>query len=599
MKNLFPYKLLFVIITLSLFSRSLLAQVTYEIAYPNLSFEFPTEIQPSNDGTNRLFVVEQPGVIKIFPNQSTVLSSDVSTFLDISSSVSYSAGQEIGLLGLAFHPNYSQNGYFYVYYVDRGTNFQMVVARYQVSATNTNIADPNSETVLFRFEKNQSNSNHNGGKIAFGPDGYLYVSIGDGGGGGDPSGNGQNLNTPFGSILRIDVDLDGNNPIETNPDLPNGNYEIPSDNPRVGQNGLDELYAWGIRNTWKFSFDRQTGRIWGADVGQGVYEEVNLIRNGGNYGWNRFEANSTYASSTALVTTPDIKPVHFYDHNNGDVSITGGYVYRGASTNPLLQGHYIFGDYVSGRVWALDYDETSTTATSELLFRTNGLYVSSFGLDEAGELYFSDYGSNARIYKIVGGDNEPVTTAVNGIGNWSGLDSGINGVVETLAIGNDNIIYVGGEFTSAGGVSVNNLAIYDPNDGWRTFGSGSNGIINSIAVTSNGTTYAAGDFTEIGGISANHIAVWNGSDWSPLDSGTDGPVAKIGLANNGNVYVGGAFETAGGITVNNIALWNGSTWSALTDADTNITGTNNEIRSISFDTTDNLYVGGNFDAAGG
>ena len=178
-------------------STDLNAQVTYEEAFPNLNFEFPTEIQPSNDGTNRLFVVEQPGVIKVFPNQSTVRSSDVSTFLDISSSVSYSVGQEIGLLGLAFHPNYNQNGYLFVYYVDRGANFQMVVARYQVSTANTNIANPNSETVLFRFEKNQSNSNHNGGKIAFGPDGYLYVSIGDGGGGGDPSGNGQNLNTPF------------------------------------------------------------------------------------------------------------------------------------------------------------------------------------------------------------------------------------------------------------------------------------------------------------------------------------------------------------------------------------------------------------------
>ena len=190
------------------------------------------------------------------------------------------------------------------------------------------------------------------------------------------------------------------------------------------------------------------------------------------------------------MTTPDIKPVYFYNHNNGDVSITGGYVYRGSSANPLLQGHYIFGDYVSGRVWSLNYDPSTGNATSELLFRTNGQYVSCFGLDEAGELYFSDYGSNARIYKIVGGDNKPITTAVNGIGIWSNLDSGINGVVETLALGNGNVIYVGGEFISAGGISVGNLAIYDPNIGWGAFGNGNNGIINSISVTSNGTIYA-------------------------------------------------------------------------------------------------------------
>ncbi|HCO86054.1 MAG TPA: glucose dehydrogenase, partial [Arenibacter sp.] len=163
------------------------------------------------------------------------------------------------------------------------------------------------------------------------------ISIGDGGGGGDPNKNAQNLNNVFGSILRIDVDLDGNNPVESNPDEPNGNYEIPSDNPRVGESGLDELYAWGIRNTWKFSFDGPTGQMWGADVGQGDREEINLIVKGGNYGWNRFEGNTIEDGSTVLATTPDIKPIFEYNRNNGDVSITGGYVYRGGSNNPQIK----------------------------------------------------------------------------------------------------------------------------------------------------------------------------------------------------------------------------------------------------------------------
>jgi glucose/arabinose dehydrogenase len=581
-------------------SLSVTGQISYEEAFANINFNFPVEIQGSTDGSNRLFVVEQPGRIKVLPNKPDVTANEQSIFLDISSKVSYSAGQEIGLLGLAFHPNFSANGYVYIYYIDQPSNYRINIARYQVDSNNSNILNPNSEVIIAQFTKNQSDSNHNGGKIAFGPDGYLYISIGDGGGGGDPQGNGQNLNTVFGSILRIDVDVDGSNPLETNPDLPNGNYEIPTNNPRVGQSGLDELYAWGIRNTWKFSFD-VSGNLWGADVGQNIYEEINLITSGGNYGWNRFEANSepSYGSGTNLATTPDIKPIYFYDHNAADVSITGGYVYSGSLTNGSLQNKYIYADYVSGRVWALSYNSANGSTTNELLFKTNGQFISSFGEDEAGELYFSDYGSNVKLYKLTETATGPITTPVNGIGEWKPISTGTNGIVETIANSITDIIYVGGTFSTAGNLSISNLASINTVNEWEAFSNGSNGSIYSIDIAPDGTIYAAGDFTTIGGVSANNIAKWNGSSWSSLGTGTNGPVLRIKCSETGALFVGGVFSTAGGITVNNITKWENNTWSALVDNATNVSGTNNEIRSLAFDENNNLYVGGNFDTAGG
>ena len=434
--------------------------ISYETAFANLRFEFPTEIQNAADGTDRLFVLEQAGRIKVFSNEPEVSSSE--TFLDITDIVSFSSGQEIGLLGLAFHPRFADNGYFYVYHTRRSSvtnvRVEIVLARYQVSTQNPDRADPSSRLEIFSFDKNQRESNHNGGKIAFGPDGYLYVSLGDGGGGGDPRRNAQNLDNAFGSILRLDVDVDGSNPVESNPDQPNGNYEIPSDNPRVGGSGLDELYAWGLRNTWKFSFDNDAGRMWGGDVGQGEFEEINLIRRGGNYGWNRFEGNDTFSSATSLVTTPDTKPVYTYDHRNGDVSITLGYVYRGRLSNPALQDKLIFGDYVSGRVWALTYNESGSAASAQLLFRTNGENVSSFGLDESGELYFSGYGRNAQLFRFIDEDDpDPTTTAIDGVGSWQSLDEGIAGDV-AAAVADGNTVYAAGSFSTAGGSDANNIA---------------------------------------------------------------------------------------------------------------------------------------------
>ncbi len=589
-------------ILVCLYSLSSSAQITYTEAFPNLDFEFPVEIQPSNDGTDRLFVVEQAGRIKVFDNDSNTPSSN--TFLDITSQVYFEVGAEIGLLGLAFHPDYITNGYFYVYYTigNFNTDIEIVLSRFSVSSGDNNAADIGSELVIFRFDKNVNENNHNGGKIAFGPDGYLYISLGDGGGANDPLGNGQNINTVFGSVCRIDIDIDGSNPIESNPALPNGNYETPSDNPFVGQAGLDEIYAYGIRNTWKFSFDNPTGRLWAADVGQNAFEEINLIENGENYGWSRFEGNSI-ANSNVTINEPTTFPVFSYDRNQGDVSITGGYVYRGSevtSNTPDINGKFIFGDYVSGRVWALDYNETTGEASSTLLFRTSGEFISSFGLDESGELYFSDYGTNAEIYKLVDGTTPPSGTAVNGTGNWSQLNEGIiNGEVQAICANSQGDVYHAGNFTQVGTINANNIAVWNATNGWSTMGSGSNGTVNALKLDSNGNLYAGGSFTEIGGISANNIAVWNGTNWSAVGNGIDGPVLALEIDNSDNIYVGGTFETVSGITVRNIALWDGTVWSALTDSSNATSGTNNEIRSLHIDDSGILYVGGNFGEAGG
>tara|TARA_R110000868_G_scaffold90110_1_gene250383 strand:+ start:20210 stop:24661 length:4452 start_codon:yes stop_codon:yes gene_type:complete len=596
--NLIKSKKVLLVLIYLIFSHNYVkSQIGYESAFPNISFNNPVEIQNAGDGTNRLFVIEQPGDIKVFPNSSTVTNTQVKTFLNIQSKVFYNSGEERGLLGLAFHPNYSNNGYFYVYYTRESATSSggdVVLERYSVSSSDPNIANTSSGQVLFSFTKNQIHSNHNGGKIAFGPDGYLYISIGDGGGGGDPSGNGQNLNTAFGSILRIDVDKRAGNPLSAN-----NMYAYPTDNPRLGISGLDELYAWGIRNTWKFSFDTLTGRLWGADVGQEAFEEINLITKGGNYGWDHYEGNlPTAFPSGSLATTPAINPVYFYNHNNGDQSITGGYVYRGSITDATLNGNYVYGDFLTGRVWSLDYNPATGTGTPTLLFQTNGIPVSSFGLDESGELYFSGYGGSAKIYKITGTTSGPTNITVNGVGNWSNLYSGTNGIVETIAEAPDGKLYVGGEFTTAGGISANNIAVFDPNLGWSNFGSGTNGKVNNIAITTTGLIYVGGEFSIIGGVSAANIGVWNGSNWSGLGTGTNGPISKLILDQNNNLYAGGTFVTAGGTTVDNIAFWSNTTWTALTDASTGVTGTNNEIRALAIE-NNLLYVGGNFGSAGG
>jgi len=356
-------------------------QTQVEVAFSNLSFTRPVDLQNSGDGSNRLFVVEQRGMIYVFENKPTV--STKNTFWDIRSKVDDSSNEE-GLLGLAFHPNYKNNGFFYVNYTANNPN-RTVIARYQVSAADSNTSDPNSELVLMTIDK--PFSNHNAGALAFGPsDGYLYITTGDGGSGGDPQGNGQNRQTLLGSILRIDVD-------HTDAGL---NYAIPPDNPFVG-NGAgfrEEIYAFGTRNPWRISFDPPTGRLWAADVGQNTYEEIDIIEKGKNYGWNTMEGFHCFSPPSGCDMTGLTQPIWEYDHSVGQ-SITGGYVYRGSRT-PELTGKYIYADFVSGRIWSLAYDGVNNPVNEQLL--NSSLNISSFGIDENSELFICAF--DGRIYQF-------------------------------------------------------------------------------------------------------------------------------------------------------------------------------------------------------
>lgn len=368
------------------------AQYSWQLAFPNLpAFNYPVELVHAGDGTNRLFVAQQRGIIYVFNNTPNVSTRKV--FLDISDRVSQS-GSETGLLGLAFHPNYENNGYFYVNYTG-GASLTTYIARYQVSATNPDSAVKQSELVLMTVA--QPYSNHNGGKIAFGPDGYLYIGLGDGGSANDPGNRAQNRSVLLGKVLRINVD-------STEGSL---NYAIPPSNPfyRNPNGWREEIYAYGIRNPWRFSFDPVTNWLWLGDVGQDSREEVDIIISGGNYGWRLMEGficNPT-VNPQCQDTAGLLRPIWDYPNAGPDQSITGGYVYRGSAI-PSLVGKYIYGDYGSGKTWALAYDGVNPP-TNQLL--TDETYlISTFGVDENNELYLCSYSSTAgRIYKLTGPAN--------------------------------------------------------------------------------------------------------------------------------------------------------------------------------------------------
>ena len=335
-------------------------------------FNRPLYITHAGDGTNRLFLLEQSGKIWIFNDGS----QSAQPFLDISGIISPSAlgtgFTEQGLLGLAFHPEFESNGVFFINYTDRGG--KTVVAKYSVSDSNPYLADVNSAEIIFQLA--QPYANHNGGHIEFGMDGYLYITLGDGGRANDPLGAGQNRGLLLGSLLRIDVD--GAPP-----------YAIPADNPFVDDaNAHDEIWAYGLRNAWRFSFDRLTGDLYIGDVGQNQWEEINFqpadSKGGENYGWNVWEGNHIFAGGNA---PNHVKPIFEYTRNLG-CSVTGGYVYRGEAI-PDLQAVYIFGDYCSGRIWATWRDGNLAWQTAQ--FMNTDIAISSFGEDADGELYVIDY----------------------------------------------------------------------------------------------------------------------------------------------------------------------------------------------------------------
>ena len=378
-------KKLYITILLTALCGSVLSQsVQYEVqvAFPGVSITEPVDLQHTGDGSNRLFVLERAGRIWVFENDAQQAGPAV--FLDIRNRVDSSFSEE-GLLGLAFHPDYAQNGYFYVNYTANNPN-RTLIARFQVTPGDSNLADPGSETVIITLPK--PFSNHNAGALAFGPqDGYLYITAGDGGQGGDPLGSGQDLTSLLGAILRIDVDQTAGNL----------NYAIPPDNPFAGnvQGYREEIYAYGLRNPWRISFDPVTGWLWAGDVGQNVYEEIDVIESGKNYGWNIMEATHCYPPGSSCDTTGLTLPIWEYSHSLG-ISVTGGYVYRGP-TLPGLTGKYIYADFGSGRIWAISYDG-SAPAQNELLIDTP-LNIASFGVDADNELYICAF--DGKIYRLV------------------------------------------------------------------------------------------------------------------------------------------------------------------------------------------------------
>lgn len=341
-------------------------------------FSNPLDLQHAQD--NRLFVVEQGGKIKIIQPNGTVNSTP---FLDLSNQVS--TGNEQGLLGLAFHPDYTNNGYFYVNYTDHSGATQ--ISRFSVNLTNPDVADKNSELNILDFS--QPFSNHNGGNIAFGPDGYLYISSGDGGGGGDPNNQAQNLNSFLGKLLRIDVD----NPSGGN------NYGIPNGNPYSGNpNAKEEIFAYGLRNPWRFSIDLVESNIWIADVGQGSVEEINrapLTTVGINYGWRCYEGSQPFNTQNCPLQSELQFPFAEYTHANGNCSITGGFVYRG-SLYLDIEGLYFFADFCTGMIGTVD-------GSGNILDYGNfsGNWV-SIGEDVDKELYIIDH-TVGSIYRIKGG----------------------------------------------------------------------------------------------------------------------------------------------------------------------------------------------------
>ncbi len=347
-------------------------------------FRSPLYLTYAPDGSGRIFVLQQPGQIFIMQDGEQLSAP----FLDLSNLVSQdvlSGYSERGLLGLAFHPDYAENGYFYVNYTSRATGATHV-SRFSVAPDDPNIANAASEVLLMTIE--QPYANHNGGQMSFGPDGYLYISVGDGGSANDPLATGQNPSDLLGSLLRIDVDT------EEGEDL----YAIPEDNPSASDPGFaPEVWAYGLRNVWRFSFDRATGDVYIADVGQNRWEEINFIEagtpGGMNFGWNVFEGSTPFAGGTPPEGM--IYPFAEYQHGENGCSVTGGYVYRGEQVSEL-EGVYLFGDYCSGRIWASYRDTAGNWQTD--VFMTPHMQISSFGEDEAGELYIVDYGG--RIFRF-------------------------------------------------------------------------------------------------------------------------------------------------------------------------------------------------------
>jgi glucose/arabinose dehydrogenase len=354
--------------------------LSLERAFPRLTFRRPVALLQAPGDPSRWFAVEKGGKVWAFSNEAE--ASERQPFIDVSERTE-SQPSEAGLLGLAFHPDFARNGTVFLSYTAPGTGGAALVSRISkfLSRDGGRTLDPESEVLVLSLE--QPYANHNGGQISFGPDGFLYAGYGDGGSGGDPQGHGQNRATLLGTMLRLDVDRG----------VP---YAIPPDNPFASGGGRPEIFAWGLRNPWRWSFDRETQELWVGDVGQNAWEEVDRVRRGGNYGWNVREGAHCFRAARC-DTEGLLDPVAEYGRREGQ-SITGGYVYRGKAI-PALRGTYVYGDYVSGRIWG--FPASHERPKPKLLVESR-LNISSFAEDHGGELFVLDY-SGGGVHRLVGG----------------------------------------------------------------------------------------------------------------------------------------------------------------------------------------------------
>lgn len=351
---------------------------TYNLVpvFEETNFNQPLQLTYDYEGSPFVYVVEKQGLIKRIDTRDN--TSEI--FMDLTETVDASEN-EMGLLGLAFHPNFPDDPRFFVYYTE--DYFSKLVSYESLDGDNGRyIADQDSQELLFEFS--QPYANHNGGHIAFGPDDYLYIASGDGGSAGDPDNNAQDLTNLLGKILRIDVNVSSENM----------RYQVPADNPFAGQdNAMGEIYAYGLRNPWKFSFDIHRDIMLAGDVGQNAIEEIDVIENGGNYGWSHYEGSNVYKDSVPL-DGEIISPIYEYGHSLGQ-SITGGYTYYGESI-PSLLGVYVYGDFISGTLWGLWIDEEGQVQNEQIL--STDLMIPSFGIDAKQELYILDF--NGGIYQL-------------------------------------------------------------------------------------------------------------------------------------------------------------------------------------------------------
>lgn len=352
--------------------------------FPLLSFGSLVSLQQAPGDATRWFAVEQGGAIRVFANDQSAATSGV--FLDITARVT--SGGERGLLGIAFHPNFPATPYVYVSYTGESGGLTSFVSRFS-SNDGGQTLDPASEQVIISIA--QARTNHNGGHVVFGPDGYLYLGLGDGGGSGDPDETAQDNQRLLGTMIRLDIDggspyaIPAGNPFETNPVCPQGS----------GAQDCPEIYAWGLRNPWRYSFDSQTDVLWLGDVGQGSWEEIDVITAGGDYGWDDMEGAHCFEPGVGCIMD-SIDPITEYGRALG-ASVTGGFVYRGSAV-PDLVGWYVYADFVSGRIFGIPADSQTGTETIELL--DTALSISTFAQDENGELYVIDYGGSSTIHRI-------------------------------------------------------------------------------------------------------------------------------------------------------------------------------------------------------